>query len=85
MSMADKKIISIFRNFIEKVFVPQLSKMDVTCQLEWNKFSNLISAEQVAINEVQFYVDSLPSPGYNNNATGPSGYNFSAKIGLDQN
>lgn len=46
MNIGERRIISIFKAFIEKVFVPQLSKMDGNCQQEWNKFSSLITADQ---------------------------------------
>lgn len=41
---AERKIIHIFKTFIERVFVPQLGKMDPVCQQEWGKFSNMISS-----------------------------------------
>lgn len=60
MSLAQKKIINIFKTFIERVFVPQLSKMDASSQQEWNKFSNMISGDQPNISEIQLYVETLP-------------------------
>lgn len=43
MNLSERRIINIFKSFIEKVFVPQLAKLDLSCQQEWNKFSNMIS------------------------------------------
>ena len=41
--------------------------MDLSCQQEWNKFSSMISGEQLNLGEVQLYVDTLPGgiPVYN--------------------
>lgn len=61
MNLTQRKIISIFKSFIEKVFVPQISKMDLSCQQEWNKFSNMISLDQFNLGQVQNYVDSIGS------------------------
>lgn len=44
MNITERRIVNIFKSFIERVFVPQLSKMDFACQQEWTKFSNMISA-----------------------------------------
>lgn len=63
MNLTERKIIGIFKTFIEKVFVPQLSKMDPSSQQEWNKFSSMISPDQFNIGEVQLYVDTLPGVG----------------------
>ncbi len=49
MNLTERKIIGIFKTFIEKVFVPQLSKMDPSSQQEWNKFSSMISPDQFNI------------------------------------
>lgn len=74
MSLVDKKVIGIFRTFIEKVFVPQLPKMDMNCRLEWNKFASLLASEQVILNEVQLYVDSLSLTG----SSTPSMHSFNS-------
>lgn len=58
--MSERKLITIFKSFVERVFVPQLHKMDLRCQQEWNKFSNMLSNEQVNLAELQLYVDTLP-------------------------
>jgi len=34
--------------------------MDLSCQQEWNKFSNMISIEQINVGELQLYVETLP-------------------------
>lgn len=60
MNLNERKIVNMFKSFIERVFVPQLPKMDLSCQQEWNKFSNMISAEQATLGEIQLYVDTLP-------------------------
>lgn len=49
MNLTERKIIGIFKTFIEKVFVPQLSKLDSSSQQEWNKFSNMILPDQFNI------------------------------------
>lgn len=67
MNLNERKIVSMFKAFIERVFVPQLPKMDLSCQQEWNKFSNIISSDQLTLAEIQLYVDTLPgtSPSTN--------------------
>lgn len=50
MNTSDRKIINIFKSFIDRIFVPQLPKMDASCQQEWNKFSAMISADQLNLN-----------------------------------
>lgn len=67
MNLTERKIIGIFKSFIEKVFVPQLSKMDLSSQQEWNKFSTMISPDQFNIGQVQIYVDGLTGFGSNFN------------------
>lgn len=61
MNLSDRKIIYIFKSFIERIFVPQLSKMDLSCQQEWNKFSNMINTDQINLGELQLYVETLPA------------------------
>ena len=56
----EKKLIQLFRVFVEKALIPQIKKFDGSV-VEWSKFSNLISCESVNYNELQIYVDSLPS------------------------
>jgi hypothetical protein len=43
LTMESRKIVSMFKTFIDKVFVPQLPKMDIGCQKEWTKFSSFFS------------------------------------------
>jgi hypothetical protein len=40
--MSERKLIQLFKLFVEKAFAPQLRKLggDLT---EWNKFSNMLS------------------------------------------
>ena len=61
MNISEKKLLNIFRTFIEKVFVPQLPKMEPSCQKEWTKFSSMFSSDQFNYGEMQLYVDTLPS------------------------
>lgn len=49
MNIPDRKIINIFKSFIERVFVPHLPKMDLFSQQEWNKFNSIISADLINI------------------------------------
>lgn len=56
----EKKLIQLFRVFVEKALIPQVKKFDGSV-VEWSKFSNMISCESVNYNELQIYVDSLPS------------------------
>lgn len=60
MMSIDKKFILIFKNFVEKALLPQIRKFDGSLS-EWNKFSTLISADNVNFSELQLYVDALPS------------------------
>ena len=56
----EKKLISLFKNFVERALLPQLKKVDGS-QSEWSKFSSMISTESINYNELQLYVDSLSS------------------------
>ncbi len=55
--MADKRIISVFRTFVEKVFLPNLKKTDPAIA-EWNKFAQLLNNDN-SFDEVAQYVDSI--------------------------
>lgn len=68
-STGERKLIGIFKAFIERIFVPQLPKMDIICQQEWNKFYNMISTEPFNLAEAQLYVDTLPSANTLQNLT----------------
>jgi hypothetical protein len=54
----DKKVIAVFRSFVEKVFLPNIKKTDPAF-LEWNKFNQLLAIETNSYDEVAQYVDSL--------------------------
>lgn len=60
MNTNEKKLVMIFKSFIEKVFVPQLPKMDSFAQKEWGKMSSMLSGDQFNMGELQLYVDTLP-------------------------
>ena len=84
MNLNERKIVSMFKAFIERVFVPQLPKMDLSCQQEWNKFSNIISSDQLTLAEIQLYVDTLPatSPSTNRPNFIPNDNPFEANTSL---
>lgn len=54
----DKKLIAVFRSFVERVFLPVVKKTDPAF-VEWSKFSQLLSIETNSYDEVAQYVDSL--------------------------
>lgn len=56
-AMADKRIISVFKTFVEKVFLPNLKKTDPAIS-EWNKFTQLLNNDN-SFDEVAQYVDSI--------------------------
>jgi hypothetical protein len=62
MNLTERKLLSLVKTFIEKVFVPQLPKLDFACQQEWNKFNQVISSDQVSISDLQTYIDGLSPP-----------------------
>ena len=51
----EKRIISIFKSFIEKSLIPQIKKQDGQLN-EWNQFSYMLMTENVNLNELQNYV-----------------------------
>lgn len=65
--MAEKRLISVFRTFVEKIFLPSLKKTDPAVS-EWNKFAQLLSNESNSVDEMAQYVDSigiqLPQPTF---------------------
>lgn len=61
----EKKLITIFKTFIEKNLIPQIKKVDGLLT-EWNKFSSMVSSEHINYSQLQFYVDSLPTIGNSN-------------------
>ena len=58
----EKKLIQLFRTFVDKALIPQIKKADGSLT-DWNKFSALISSENINYSELQLYVDTLPSAG----------------------
>jgi len=58
----EKRLITLFKGFVEKVFIPQCNKNEATMS-DWNKFIGLLSNENININEIQLYVDNI---GMNN-------------------
>lgn len=57
---AERKLIQLFRSFVEKSLVPQIRKFEGNLS-DWHKFSALISTENINYGELQLYVDTLPS------------------------
>lgn len=43
---AERKLIQIFKSFVEKSLVPQIRKIDGQL-FEWNKFSTMLSSEAI--------------------------------------
>lgn len=58
----ERRTISLFKVFIEKVFVPFLPKMDMAAQKEWNQFSKIINADSFSYTEANVYVETLALP-----------------------
>lgn len=54
----EKRLIATFRTFVEKVFLPQCSKNEAV-MTDWSKYIGLLSSENLNINDIQFYVDSI--------------------------
>jgi hypothetical protein len=65
--MADKRLISVFRTFVEKIFLPSFKKSDPAIT-EWNRFAQLLSNDSNSFDEVAQYVDSIgiqnPPPAF---------------------
>lgn len=53
--MTDKKLVAVFRGFVEKVFLPTLKRTDPAA-IEWNKFNQLLSQDANNYDEVAQYV-----------------------------
>ena len=64
--MNDKKLVSAFKTFVEKVFLSNIKRTDPQ-YLEWNKFSRLLSTETINYEELSNYVDSINSTSGANN------------------
>ena len=65
--MNDKKLVNAFKNFVEKVFLPNLKRTDPQMQ-EWNKFNKIISNEFINYEELGNYVDSINISSENTNS-----------------
>lgn len=59
--MNDKKLIASFRNFVERIFLPNLKKTDPAVQ-EWNKFNQLLSIDNNNYEEALQYSESIGMP-----------------------
>lgn len=59
----ERRLVQIFRSFVERVFLPQLKATDRQV-VEWGKFNSLLAPEPLNYEELQAYVDSFQ--------TGPS-------------
>lgn len=57
-SGAEKRLIHIFKIFVEKAFVPQIKKFEGNLG-EWNKFSSMLLTDNLNYAELQVFVDSL--------------------------
>jgi hypothetical protein len=55
----EKKLVYIFKSFIEKALIPQVRRNDGTLS-EWNKFCTILAHETLNYNQLQLYVDTLP-------------------------
>jgi hypothetical protein len=53
--MTDKKLVAIFRGFVEKVFLPTLKKTDPAA-IEWSKLNQLLSQDANSYDEAAQYV-----------------------------
>ncbi len=61
--MNEKRLAVAFKNFVEKVFLPTVKRTDPQA-LEWHKFTRLLSADTINLEEISQYVDSInSSPG----------------------
>lgn len=56
----EKKFVHLFRTFVERALIPQIKRSEGS-MAEWNKFSNMISGDNINFNELQNFVDSLSS------------------------
>lgn len=60
-----KKLVNIFKTFVQKNIVPQLRKLEGSLT-QWNKFSALLLSDSINYMDMQLFVDSLPVWGTNN-------------------
>lgn len=54
----EKKLIQIFKAFVEKALIPQIKKFEGSLN-EWNRFSALLFSDNINYIDLQSYVDSL--------------------------
>jgi hypothetical protein len=57
----DKRWLQIFRTFIEKALIPQIIRANGSLA-EWQIFDSLVNSPSINLNEVQLFVDNLPTP-----------------------
>lgn len=55
----EKKLIQIFKTFVDKALIPQIKKLEGSLN-EWNRFSTLLFSDNINYIDLQSYVDSLP-------------------------
>ena len=60
-----KKLVHIFKTFVEKSIVPQLRKLEGSLT-DWNKFCTLLLSDSINYIDLQMFVDSLPIWGASN-------------------
>ncbi len=58
--LSERRLVSIFKTFVEKVFLPIPQVKADNASSEWAKFSNMLK-DLSNLNEMQIYVDSLPN------------------------
>lgn len=56
--MSDKKLVALFRGFVEKVFLPALPKGHPALN-EWGRFSQLLTLDNNAYEEAAQYVEAI--------------------------
>mgnify|MGYP003499931834 CR=1 FL=1 len=59
-SDAEKKLISIFKAFVDKAMAPQIRKSEGSL-IEWHKFCTFLQGDNPNYDELQSYVNSLPN------------------------
>ena len=55
---AEKRLIQLFKGFIERALIPQIRKFNGST-VEWEKFSGLVSQDVLNYGEIQAYVESF--------------------------
>ena len=46
----EKRLIAIFRTFVEKALLPQLKRIEGASSKEWNKFNSMLSMDNLNYN-----------------------------------